>query len=143
MEDDFDNEYGEENLFPSDGNPMNRIATKLLDVVALKTGIMEIHPDEYIKFNGGNPPSNEVLDGMTKSFIGALHSIQDNEIYGIQVDPIEGTIILVDSRGEDWIQFLLNYNEGLENYEICKDLHESLLIYQNNNILNEYSYSIE
>lgn len=143
MEDDFDNGYGEENLFPSDGNPMNRIATKLLDVVALKTGIMEIHPDEYIKFNGGNPPSNEVLDGMTKSFIGALHSIQDREIHGIQVDPIEGTIILVDSRGEDWIQFLLNYNEGLEKYEICKDLHESLLIYQNNNILNEYSYSIE
>jgi hypothetical protein len=143
MEDNFDNEYGEENLFPSDGNPMDRIATKLLDVFAIKTGIMEIHPDEYMKYNGDNLPPNQVLDGMTKSFIGALHSIQDKEIHGIQVDPIEGTILLVDSRGEGWIKILLNYNEGLENYEICKDLHESLLIYQNNNILNEHSYSIE
>jgi hypothetical protein len=143
MEDNFDNDYGEENLFPSDGNPMDRIATKLLDVFAIKTGIMEIHPDEYMKYNGGNLPPNQVLDGMTKSFIGALHSIQDNEIHGIQVDSIEGTILLVDSRGEGWIRILLNYNEELENYEICKDLHESLLIYQNNNILNEYSYSIK
>jgi hypothetical protein len=122
---------------------MDRIATKLLDVFAIKTGIMEIHPDEYMKYNGGNLPPNQVLDGMTKSFIGALHSIQDNEIHGIQVDSIEGTILLVDSRGEGWIRILLNYNEELENYEICKDLHESLLIYQNNNILNEYSYSIK
>ena len=69
MEDNFDNDYGEDNLFPSDGENMNRLATSLLDVVALQTGIMEIHPDEYIKFNGGNPPSNQILDGMTKSFI--------------------------------------------------------------------------
>lgn len=132
--DPFDNEYGEENLFPNGGG-FPPLALTMIDMIAMNTGCMEMSVDDYISYNNDNPPNDNVIESMTESFIGALHSIQDREIDGLEIDPVEGTNFLVKTRGEDWIEFLLKYHEDKENYEICKDLHESLLIYQSINHL--------
>ena len=54
----------------------------------------------------GNP-SDEMLQEMTQEFITTYHS------YG--VDPME----LVEGFGVDWIQLLLEFNERVEEYELC------------------------
>ena len=67
----------------------------------MNTGCMEMGVDDYISYNNGNPPKDNVIESMTESFIGSLHSIQDREIDGLVIDPIEGTQFLVKTRADN------------------------------------------
>ena len=52
-------------------------------------------------------PKNVMLEEMTQEFISTYHR------FG--VDPLE----LVEGFGVDWLQLLLEYNEDIEEYELC------------------------
>lgn len=52
-------------------------------------------------------PKEAMLVDLTQEFIKAYHRLG--------VDPIE----LVEGFGMDWVQTLLEYNEQIEEYELC------------------------
>jgi hypothetical protein len=52
-------------------------------------------------------PKPSMLEDMTQEFISTYHR------HG--VDPME----LVEGFGIDWLQLLLEYNENIEEYELC------------------------
>ena len=62
--------------------------------------------DEFIQMFG-TEPSDENLRMMTQQFLKTYHTLG--------VDPIE----LVEGFGMDWVQTLLEYNEQIEEYELC------------------------
>ena len=62
--------------------------------------------DEFIQMFG-TEPSDENLHIMTQQFVKTYLT------FG--VDPIE----LVEGFGMDWVQTLLEYNEQIEEYELC------------------------
>ena len=59
----------------------------------------------FIKHFG--EPKEAMLMDLTQEFMEAYHR------YG--VDPIN----LVEGFGTDWVQLLMKYNEGIEEYELC------------------------
>ena len=61
---------------------------------------------EGFKKTFGEPKKAMLMD-LTQEFIEAYHR------YG--TDPYE----LVDGFGIDWVQLLMNYNEEIEEYELC------------------------
>jgi hypothetical protein len=52
-------------------------------------------------------PKPDMLEEMTQEFISTYHRLG--------VDPME----LVEGFGIDWLQLLLQYNEDIEEYELC------------------------
>jgi len=66
----------------------------------------EIKTVEGFRRNFGEPKEGMLLD-LTQEFFEAYHR------HG--VDPFE----LVDGFGLDWVQLLMNYNEDVEEYELC------------------------
>ena len=66
----------------------------------------EIKTVEGFRKHFGEPKEGMLLD-LTQEFISAYHR------HG--VDPFE----LVDGFGLDWVQLIMNYNEEVEEYELC------------------------
>jgi hypothetical protein len=61
---------------------------------------------EGFKKTFGEPKKAMLMD-LTQEFVEAYHRLG--------TDPYE----LVDGFGVDWIELLMKYNEGIEEYELC------------------------
>ena len=68
--------------------------------------------DEEIKTVAGfidrfGEPETKLLDNMTQEFVSTYHRHGVNQYE------------LVDGFGLDWLELLLQYNEDIEEYELC------------------------
>jgi hypothetical protein len=67
----------------------------------------------------GNVPTDTDLQRITQDFIKAYHRNG--------TDPYE----LVDGFGIDWVQLLMEYNEQIEEYELCAIFRDLINDYKN------------
>ena len=112
----------EDNLFSSDGeyNLPDRIRDmekQMLKIDLSRGGLMPLDIPEFIEIFG--EPIDEDLHDITQSYI-KLYLKQGDDIY---------IPFIVDAYGVDWINKLLQYNESIEEYELCSILKEHLDIY--------------
>lgn len=76
---------------------------------------------EYIQVFGGVPDDDD-LDMLTQEFMEAYHRLE--------TDPFE----LVSGFGVDWLELLMEHNEGREEYELCAIFRDLINDFKSNNV---------
>lgn len=104
--------------FFSQDDHFKRMEKEMMKIDAHRSGVMPLEYDEFVFIFG--EPSDEDLFDLTQSYI---------RLYMKQSD--DSTIpFVVDAYGEQWVTQFLNYNERIEEYELCSILKEHLDLYK-------------
>lgn len=123
----MDDEFNEGDEFNGeDGDNVNdymqhlRNMEKEMMKIDLSRGTaMPLDLSEYIDMFGN--PTEEDLYDITQAYI---------KLYMKQGDD-NAIAYVVDAYGEGWVDYLLKYNESIEEYELCSLFKEHLDIYKN------------
>jgi hypothetical protein len=91
---------------------------EMMKIDLSRGGAMPLDLQEYIEIFG--EPSDEDLHDITQAYI-KLYMKQGEDIY---------IPFVVDAYGKGWVEYLLKYNERVEEYELCSILKEHLDIYE-------------
>lgn len=73
------------------------------DLEKFRTQVVPLDPIEFVDLFG--EPTEEDLEIMTQVMIQDVHRLSNMDI--------------VDKWGLDWIRYILNFNEQVEEYELC------------------------
>ena len=116
-EDDF-------NEFPMNSNHddyfsrIRDMEKEMMKIDLSRGGVMPLNMEEYLEIFG--EPSDLDLHDITQAYI-KLYMNQGDDIY---------IPFVVDAYGKEWVEYLLKYNERVEEYELCAILKEHLDIYE-------------
>ena len=98
---------------------MKDMEKEMFKIDVSRGGAMALDYDDFVDVFG--EPNDEDLFDLTQAYI---------QLYMKQGDD-ECIPYLVDSYSEQWVRAFLNYNERIEEYELCSILKEHLDIYSN------------
>ena len=104
MEEDFSNDYMKH---------LREMEKEMLKIDLSRGSVMPMSVKDFIELFG--EPTDEDLFDITQAYIKQYHTHGDEFIQ-----------ILVDSYGKEWVRYLLQYNESIEEYELCAILKEHL-----------------
>jgi len=114
----------DENLFSSDGRGkddyfkrLREMEKEMFKIDLTRSGVMTLTLEEYTEIFGA--PTKLDLYDITQSYI-KLYLKHGDDVY---------IPFLVDAYGKEWVERLLEYNEGVEEYELCAIIKEHLDIY--------------
>jgi len=107
MEDDFFN--------PEHFREMEK---QMLKIDVSRGGLMPLDYDEFVNIFG--EPNDEDLFDLTQSYIRLYMKQGDDECIPF----------VVDAYGKRWVEEFLNYNERIEEYELCSLFKDHLDVYQ-------------
>jgi len=91
---------------------------ELMKIDLSRGGAMPLDLNEYIELFG--EPSDLDLHDITQAYI-KLYMKQCEDIY---------IPFVVDAYGKGWVEYLLKYNERVEEYELCAIIKEHLDVYE-------------
>ena len=99
-------------------NHMRDMEKEMFKIDVSRGGVMALGYDEFVDVFG-EPNDNDLFD-LTQSYIKMYMKQGDDECIPY----------LVDSYTDKWVTAFLNYNERIEEYELCSILKEHLDIYK-------------
>lgn len=114
----------EENIFPSSGDTeglnerFREMEKEMFKIDLSRGGAMALDYGEFVDIFG--EPNDLDLYDLTQSYI---------KLYMKQGDD-ECIPYIVDMYSEEWMNILLNYNERVEEYELCAILKSHIDIYK-------------
>ena len=114
----MDNEDFFNGDFEDYSEQMKHMEKEMFKIDVSRGGSMALEYDDFVEVFG--EPNDEDLFDLTQSYI---------KLYMKQGDD-ECIPYLVDSYSEQWVRAFLNYNERIEEYELCSILKEHLDIYK-------------
>ena len=91
---------------------------EMMKIDLSRGGAMPLDLKEYMEIFG--EPSDEDLYDITQAYI-KLYIKQGDDCY---------IPFIVDAYGKGWVEYLLKYNERVEEYELCAIIKEHLDIYE-------------
>ena len=91
---------------------------ELMKIDLSRGGAMPLNLNEYTEIFG--EPTDLDLYDITQAYI-KLYMKQQDDIY---------IPFVVDAYGKGWVDYLLKYNERVEEYELCAIIKEHLDIYE-------------
>ena len=91
---------------------------EMMKIDLSRGGAMPLDLQEYVEIFG--EPSDLDLHDITQAYI-KLYMKQGEDIY---------IPFVVDAYGKGWVEYLLKYNERVEEYELCAIIKEHLDIYE-------------
>ena len=91
---------------------------EMMKIDLSRGGVMPLNMEEYLELFG--EPSDLDLHDITQAYI-KLYMKQEDECY---------IPFIVDAYGKEWVEYLLKYNERVEEYELCAIIKEHLDIYE-------------
>lgn len=116
-EDDF-NEFPMNNNHDDYFSRMRDMEKEMMKIDLSRGGVMPLNMEEYLEIFG--EPSDLDLHDITQAYI-KLYMKQGDECY---------IPFIVDAYGKEWVEYLLKYNERVEEYELCAIIKEHLDIYE-------------
>lgn len=114
----------EENIFPSSGDSdglndrFREMEKEMFKIDLSRGGAMALDYEEFVGIFG--EPNDLDLYDLTQAYI---------KLYMKQGDD-ECIPYIVDMYSEEWMNILLNYNERVEEYELCAIIKSHLDIYK-------------
>ena len=104
---------------------LRNMEKEMMKIDLSRGAAMPLDLSEYVDMFGN--PTEEDLNDITQAYI---------KLYMKQGDD-DAIAFVVDAYGNEWVQYLLKYNESIEEYELCSLIKEHLTIYQNELKINK------
>ena len=119
-EDNNDDEFGEEHN-KDYFHKLRETEKEMLKIDLVRGAVMPMSVSEWTELFGA--PTEEDLADITQAYIKQYHQHGDEYIE-----------LLIDAFGVKWITHLLQFNEMMEEYELCSIIKSHLDIYNKENI---------
>ena len=108
-EDEF-NEFKRSNDFSKHFREMEK---EMLKIDLSRGGVMPMSIKDFSELFG--EPTEEDMFDITQAYMKQYHTHGD-----------EYVPVIIDAYGKEWVEFLLKYNEGVEEYELCSIIKDHL-----------------
>lgn len=108
-EEDF-NEFKKHNEINKHFRDMEK---EMLKIDLSRGAVMPMSIEDFSELFG-NPTDEDMFD-ITQAYMKQYHTHGD-----------EYVPVIIDAYGKEWVEYLLKYNEGVEEYELCSIIKDHL-----------------